>query len=43
MTQITDAPIESMAQAIVEEVDPEQVILFGSRARVRRKRSRMWI
>ena len=30
---VTDALIEQMAQAIVAEVDPEQVILFGSRGR----------
>ena len=28
-----DALLERMVRAIVEEVDPEQVILFGSRAR----------
>ena len=33
MTQITDELLDQMVQAIVEEVDPEQVILFGSRAR----------
>lgn len=33
MTQATDVLLEQMVQAIVEEVDPEQVILFGSRAR----------
>ena len=33
VTQITDALIEQMVQAIVAEVDPEQVILFGSRGR----------
>ena len=32
-TQVTDALIEQMVQAIVTEVDPEQVILFGSRGR----------
>ena len=32
-TQIDDALLERMVQAIVDEVDPEQVILFGSRAR----------
>ena len=31
--RIDDAVLEQMVQAIVEEVDPEQVILFGSRAR----------
>ena len=33
MTPVTDALIERMVQAIVAQVDPEQVILFGSRAR----------
>ena len=33
MTQVTDDLLEQMVQAIVAEVDPEQVILFGSRAR----------
>lgn len=33
MTQVTDAILQQMVEAIVEEVDPEQVILFGSRAR----------
>ncbi len=33
MTGITDTLIDQMVQAIVGEVDPEQVILFGSRAR----------
>ena len=33
MTQVTDALLERMVQVIVAEVDPEQVILFGSRAR----------
>ena len=33
MTQVTDALLDQMVQAIVTEVDPEQVILFGSRAR----------
>ncbi len=31
--QVTDALLSDMVQAIVAEVDPEQVILFGSRAR----------
>ena len=30
---VTDALLDRMVQAIVEEVDPEQVILFGSRGR----------
>ena len=33
MTQVTDDLLNQMVQAIVAEVDPEQVILFGSRAR----------
>lgn len=33
MTEVTDAIIDQMVKALVEEADPEQVILFGSRAR----------
>ena len=33
VNQVTDTLIEQMVQAIVAEVDPEQVILFGSRSR----------
>ena len=33
MTPVTDALLDQMVQAIVAEVDPEQVILFGSHAR----------
>ncbi len=33
MPQVTDDLLDQMIQAIVTEVDPEQVILFGSRAR----------
>ncbi|MDE2888625.1 MAG: nucleotidyltransferase domain-containing protein [Gemmatimonadota bacterium] len=33
MKQITDKLIDRMVRAIVDEVDPEQVILFGSRGR----------
>ena len=33
MAPVTDVLLDRMVQAIVEEVDPEQVILFGSRAR----------
>ena len=33
MTQVTDGLLEQMVQAILDEVDPEQVILFGSRSR----------
>ena len=33
MIPITDELIDEMVRAIVDEVDPEQVILFGSRAR----------
>ena len=35
MTAVTPALIDRMVQAIVNEVDPEQVILFGSRGRER--------
>ena len=33
MTPVDDVLLERMVQVIVDEVDPEQVILFGSRAR----------
>ena len=33
MTPVTDTLIHQMVRAVVDEVDPEQVILFGSRAR----------
>lgn len=33
MTRLDDALIDRMAKVIVEMADPEQVILFGSRAR----------
>ena len=33
MTQVDDALLQKMVNTIVDEVDPEQVILFGSRAR----------
>ena len=33
MRQPTEAIIDEMVQALVEEADPEKVILFGSRAR----------
>ena len=33
MIPVTDALLDRMVRAIVAEVDPEQVILFGSRAR----------
>ncbi len=33
MVLVTDELLDEMVRAIVEEVDPEQVILFGSRAR----------
>lgn len=33
MIQVDDALLRRMVKAIVDEVDPEQVILFGSRAR----------
>ncbi len=33
MTRVTDDLLDRMFRAIVDEVDPEQVMLFGSRAR----------
>jgi predicted nucleotidyltransferase len=33
VTPVTDDLLDGMVRAIVDEVDPEQVILFGSRAR----------
>lgn len=33
MTRVDDALLARMVRVIVDEVDPEQVILFGSRAR----------
>ncbi len=33
ITHVTDTLIGQMVRAVVDEVDPEQVILFGSRAR----------
>ena len=33
ITHVTDTLIGQMVQAVVDEVDPERVILFGSRAR----------
>ncbi len=33
MTPVTDEILDRMVRAIVDEVDPEQVILFGSHAR----------
>ena len=33
MAQLTDTLLQQMVDAIVVEVDPEQVILFGSRAK----------
>ena len=33
MVQLSDTLLDRMVQKIVEEVDPDQVILFGSRAR----------
>ena len=32
-TPVTDELIDGMVKALVDEVNPEQVILFGSRAR----------
>ncbi len=33
MAEVTAELLDAMTRAIVEEVDPEQVVLFGSRAR----------
>ena len=33
MAQVSDTLLDRMVQKIVEEVDPDQIILFGSRAR----------
>ena len=33
MVQVTDALLEQMVEKIVAEIDPEQITLFGSRAR----------
>lgn len=33
MVQVTDSLISDMVKAIVDEVDPEKVVLFGSRGR----------
>ena len=33
MEPVTDAMLDCMVRTIVDEVDPEQIILFGSRAR----------
>ena len=33
MTQIADMLLEQTVQGIVDEIEPEQVIFFGSRAR----------
>ena len=33
MVPVTDELLDGIVRAIVNEVDPEQVILFGSRAR----------
>ena len=33
MTTVTDQALEDFVQAIVQEVDPEQIYVFGSRAR----------
>ena len=33
VTQVTEDLLDRMVRAIIDEVDPEQVILFGSRAR----------
>ena len=33
MIEVTDEVLADMVQAIVREVDPERIYLFGSRAR----------
>ena len=33
MAHVSDAVLDQMVEKIVEEVDPDQIILFGSRAR----------
>ncbi len=33
MAQVSDALLDQMVERIVQEVDPDQIILFGSRAR----------
>jgi predicted nucleotidyltransferase len=33
MSQITEQMIDEMTAAIVREIDPEQIYLFGSRTR----------
>ena len=33
MTEVSEAVLDDMVRAIVAEVDPDEVILFGSRAR----------
>ncbi len=33
MAHVSDALLDRMVEKIVEEVDPDQIILFGSRAR----------
>ena len=37
MTRVDDALLRRMVETIVGEVDPEQVILFGSQARTLRE------
>ena len=39
MEPVTETLLDRMVQAIVDEVDPEQVILFGSRGRVDERES----
>lgn len=40
--RINEEFLQRMAQAIVDEVDPEQIILFGSHAGAARGRIRTW-
>ena len=41
--QVTDSLLNKMVRAIAAEVDPEQVILFGSQARATPAKTRTWI
>ena len=41
MTQVSNALLDRMAEKIVEEVDPDQIILFGSHALGERARGLM--
>ena len=42
MIPVTVTLLDRMVEAIVAEVDPEQVILFGSRARGDARETRTW-